>query len=316
MNLRENGRNFWHGVGLVIILASVYWVVQKAIAGGLDFRTLIETADLFRIIAGSAMLALSVFLAGIPFIAIARFFSKHETPLDHLLFLQFCGQLARHLPGRVWGLAFQLSNVRDSALASVVLRSHLDSALLGLGWSVLFPISLYAVNRYPWTLAYFVALLLVASAIFLSYGTFRLLPKRLCNWISGKSAGVSGAELLSAPTFFSRTNAIVIGALLCSWVVFTSGMCVLIQGIFDLDLAVCLDIVVVYGISWLAGYMSFLTPGGIGVREATFVLLVPAISKGDAALMAVYFRLIFLATEFLLAGIAFIIYFLRNFREK
>jgi len=74
--------------------------------------------------------------------------------------------------------------------------------------------------------------------------------------------------------------------------------------------------VVVYGISWLAGYMSFLTPGGIGVREATFVLLVPAISKGDAALMAVYFRLIFLATEFLLAGIGIIIYFLRNFRGK
>jgi len=56
-------------------------------------------------------------------------------------------------------------------------------------------------------------------------------------------------------------------------------------------------------ISWLAGYLSFITPGGLGVREAVMVSFLALImDTSSAILISVVSRTLMIFIEFVLVG--------------
>ena len=57
-------------------------------------------------------------------------------------------------------------------------------------------------------------------------------------------------------------------------------------------------------ISWVAGFLAVPVPGGIGVREATFVLAVPGLASGDALAVATVARVLFVLIDALGALVA------------
>ena len=50
-------------------------------------------------------------------------------------------------------------------------------------------------------------------------------------------------------------------------------------------------------LSWIVGFVSVPVPGGIGVREATFVALAGTIPKGVGATVAIAARLCFMLVD-------------------
>lgn len=60
-----------------------------------------------------------------------------------------------------------------------------------------------------------------------------------------------------------------------------------------------------YSLAWGIGFMSILFPAGVGIREASLVLLLP-MSMSPAAILAsgAYFRLITIVGDFILAAVA------------
>ena len=60
-----------------------------------------------------------------------------------------------------------------------------------------------------------------------------------------------------------------------------------------------------YAFAWLCGFLSFLTPGGLGVRESLLTLLLSLyISPSQAARVALLCRVWMLSAELVLAGVA------------
>lgn len=64
-----------------------------------------------------------------------------------------------------------------------------------------------------------------------------------------------------------------------------------------------------YAFAWIVGFLSFLTPGGLGVREGLLgVLLAHYMPTSQATLVALLCRLWMLSAEILLAGTAFLLH--------
>lgn len=63
----------------------------------------------------------------------------------------------------------------------------------------------------------------------------------------------------------------------------------------------------VYTLAWLAGFVIWFLPGGLGVREAALVMLVGSLIQGDAAVLAVVHRAVTIVAEMFLAVVWWII---------
>lgn len=63
-----------------------------------------------------------------------------------------------------------------------------------------------------------------------------------------------------------------------------------------------------FAFAWIVGFLSILTPGGLGIREGLLALLLTnAMPPAQATLVALLCRVWMLSTEIILAGIAFIL---------
>lgn len=61
-----------------------------------------------------------------------------------------------------------------------------------------------------------------------------------------------------------------------------------------------------YAFAWIVGFLSFLTPGGLGIREGLLGLLLSSYMPGpQAVLVALLCRIWILSTEIVLTGVAF-----------
>lgn len=64
-----------------------------------------------------------------------------------------------------------------------------------------------------------------------------------------------------------------------------------------------------YAFAWIVGFLSFLAPGGLGVREGLLsVLLASYMPISQATLVALFYRVWMLSTEIILAGLALFLY--------
>jgi uncharacterized membrane protein YbhN (UPF0104 family) len=64
-----------------------------------------------------------------------------------------------------------------------------------------------------------------------------------------------------------------------------------------------------FSLSWLAGYIAFFAPGGIGVREVLLAILLGAFFKGEeVAIYASIHRLMWVLAEVLLGGLSALIF--------
>ena len=69
-----------------------------------------------------------------------------------------------------------------------------------------------------------------------------------------------------------------------------------------------------YAFAWIVGFLSFLTPGGLGVREGLLSLLLSIyMSVSQATLVALLCRVWILSAELILAGSAFYLHKKSNF---
>jgi len=71
-----------------------------------------------------------------------------------------------------------------------------------------------------------------------------------------------------------------------SWIVYGSSLFLLVSSIYELSFSQLPQIGGIFVISWIVGFLSFLTPGGIGVREGVSVFLLKNYIPVSIAILA------------------------------
>lgn len=289
-------RAWWRGLAYAISMAALSWVVLLWWDQWPRVMARISAGDRIGMVVGLLLAIASGYANFVAFAVLVRRLMGASMPLGALSHLYFVAQLLKHLPGRVWGIGYQATLGRREGTAAhwvVTNLVHMAAAsYVALGMAAVVVI---------WPVAPALALLLslVAVAVY-----FAALPvsRRMAAWLSkGSGWRARGGSYLALVKLDQRSWSWVFLAFLLSgllhygsWVMYAG-----VIGLDDVDAA--LTLCAIYMLAWFAGYLAFLTPSGIGVRELVFLALASGFDADVVAVMAVFGRASFLAVDVLVS---------------
>lgn len=218
-----------------------------------------------------------------------------------LAHLYFTAQLMKHMPGRVWGVAYQ-SVIGGATPAEWVSVNGIYMLLSGM-FAVWTAVVLLA-------FAYAPSAAIVAFAVGVSVYTFGWSPRLIASFVravnrfphsTAKKIGIALRQFSAVSLHFKARVfaflAIIWGVYFASWACYGWAW----PGLGPHE-AVALS--AIYMVAWLVGYLSFVTPSGLGVRELAFALLARDFPADAVISVAIFGRV-----TLLLVDIAFAVVF-------
>lgn len=201
------------------------------------------------------------------------------------------GEIIRYIPGNVWSVlgrvaqAEQLGTSRAVVFASMVL----ETLLLLLASAGVSAVGLMVYAAYDFPGRSFLLLGLVGLTVVAAAARWLNVWLRLVERLLRRSQGVG--RLTSSFRPFTQMT--------LSWIAYA---------LFQLAVAMSLGavpngpaaiaLIGIFTLSWLIGYVSFITPSGLGVREVVLVwLLRPYVDQPTALLIAVMSRVLMIFME-------------------
>ncbi len=299
-NAERRRSTIWKWVSPIIIVVGVAWV---AILLSRDLDSLranfrIESISwlLFTFVAGVAALLFTVPV----FQTLLSAHSNISVRYAYAARMLFVAQLLRHLPGRVWGIMYLVIETRSAIPSAAMVRANLDSMMYAMYFNLLIAVFLFLANLIEPAYAIAFAILAIFGltlAIRLDWlGRLaglvaKLVPRRAANF----------AEALSVHRLMPWSAvATIVPSYIFSWVCYLA-----IWWSFTRIFPVLVDINIwllcaSYSVAWVIGYITMITPAGLGVREASFFALAGSFMPlPELAFVAVFVRLWQIATEIL-----------------
>lgn len=287
-------------LGVVLVLAALgyvgatiarHWEELQAYQWQVSLPLLLLSIPLLL-----AVFAFGVFVWGR---VLARFHGG-GAPLASLLRIWFLSGIAKYIPGKVWQFVAAAGLARRAGLAPVVLLSslavYMGFGLVSAGVASAVTLPLGAVDPrlgVAWLApaALLAAPLLVHPSV-IGFG-LRLVPRVLHETVLAWRGGwLDGVWLLALSLVY--------------WALYAVPFWLFVDAVVDLPLRVLPLLAGINAISFLIGYLFFLVPAGLGVREAVITtLLAPVVGgAGAAAVIALASRLWIIAAELLGAGLS------------
>ena len=220
--------------------------------------------------------------------------------------LLFVGQIIRHLPGRFWGLVYQLGEAGEKLPARILLRTNVDFMLLSLFFAIIIPLVVLLYFHFG-----------LGEALILGGGTLWImiwLMKRdylgmglaiLGRWLPESLSSYIIADVGSFPVWKIIR---ICSYFLSQWFFYLLAWYLLGKALPGLENAPMLLLCAFYFIAWAIGFLSLITPSGIGVREAVFVFMsFSLIDPATLSYLAIFARIWMLLTDIILFAVFFFI---------
>lgn len=283
----------------VLALAVVLSMLANAWPRLLEQRSAI---DLRFLATGFVLSIVAAFLTFLPFASIVRAGMARGMSLRELGHLYFTAQLLKHLPGRIWGIGYQWAatgrihsvgawlsaNMLHMALATFFAIASASIALASeAGWKICALSTAVSVLLY---LAIWPGISLVCS-IAKRFECSRRLRDTLLGYVD-----VPGRSRFHIFLLFAS-----------SWTIYYAGWYLYGLGYPSVGGIGGLRICAFYLLAWFVGYVSLITPSGLGVRELVFAWLAKDFPPDAIAFMAILGRTSLLGVDVIL-GLLFASY--------
>lgn len=245
-----------------------------------------------------------------PFTMLLRCISQGEhVPFRTAFMLFHLANITRYLPGRIWGvvrllsLSHRFGLSRTTVGGSLTLHVGIETALGGL-----IAMSLFFSTHVRYTAqgvlekisGHTVLLTLAVSGIMLA-GLF-CIPKGTTH---ARQFLKTFVPLLQNSRLWGNVLAIQSLIWMCQGLAFS----LFVHSIVPVQWTHAASLTACYAFAWIVGFLSFLTPGGLGIREGLLgLLLANYMSTPQATLIALLCRVWMLAAEIVLAGVAFFLH--------
>ena len=224
--------------------------------------------------------------------------------------------ITRYLPGRIWGVVRLLSLSRRFGLSktavgsSLTLHVGIETAIGGLiGLSLLFsPKMRDTASGLLANLSGHTPMLGLACVGVLLCGLLFLFPK----------VARHARQLLKTFLPLLKDTCLWVSVLVSHgllWLCQAFAFFLFVRSFTPVQWADAGILTACFAFAWVLGFLSFLTPGGLGIREGLLsLLLAHAMPASQATLVALLCRVWMLSAEMLLAGTAFFIH--RRYSER
>lgn len=285
-----------------VTLVSVAWVAVLLVRAWPELLAHIHELRPLLLLLGLALSVGSAYLTFEAFATLVGAIGIAEMPRLHLAHLHFTSQLLKHLPGRVWGVGYQWSVGSASGTLGdwvVVNVGHMLLATFFALWSAC--LALAMTRGAVWCsgtfagglVAYVIGWALVSSASF----------QQILGRLPGKAGGLKTSfAMLSTVPGAARLR---IFLFFCgSWVLYYAAWFSFGDAYPALGSKGGVTLCAYYMVAWFVGYVSLLTPSGLGVRELAFAWMAHDFGNDVIALMSIVGRVSLLAVDILL-GLVF-----------
>jgi len=219
--------------------------------------------------------------------------------------------LGKYIPGKVFMLAgrVEMSRAigirRSASFSAIVIENALMvfAALPFFFWSLLSGLKIAGRNS------------VVVLLLFILFGFWICLyPKTIIqclNYLNNKF----GKELLSVYPK-PRNMFVLIGIYVLGWIFYGFSGILLAQALELAQDVSRLTLMTAFISSWVIGYLTLITPAGLGVREAVFVgLLAPEIQMAQAITLALLARLSWTIIELAGVGVGLLVKNIEEYRS-
>jgi hypothetical protein len=205
--------------------------------------------------------------------------------------LFFVAQMLRHLPGRFWGVMFLVNETLDEIPAISMVRANIDFMFYSIAFNLLTAGLLVTAVTIDATSALLFAVLGTATLCF-------ALQANLLGRIAARFSPILPVRLrkyaghAAARSQIPWTSAIIVSVLfVLVWLCYLSVWWALPKIFAVLDEVNIWLLCASYALAWVIGYVSMITPGGLGVREAGFFALAsPLMGLAELTFLAVFIR--------------------------
>lgn len=252
-----------------------------------------------------AALALANVGMAVVFTTLVQQPSSYAVPVAGIAGSFLVSQVAKYIPGRVWGVAAQAAMLRTPGLTSGILAANLEVVIVNIAM-----VTGAGIAFLTWPLVGFLPALMVLFATWGLGGwtlrldgikwiagiALRVLPRRGHRLFAGLAGdGAETREGKRVPMY---------GGLLVFLVMYSLGWWLLATIVTSLDASDSMAVVAALSLSYIVGVASML-PAGIGAREGALVLLAPVLGVPhvDMAALAVTSRAAMVLMDAVAVGI-------------
>lgn len=285
----------WKPFFVTLSLVSFFWVAYILFDGIKDLKDNLANINLYWLL---FVLAFNIFSGYFSFEAFHLIFNKIKPNAYKKKFLgnlYFTAQLIKHLPGRIFGIAYQANRggsvsigewlVINSAHMAINTAFALWTAMTAAGMMVDFRFGLLAFS--VGTVSYFLSwnpVLFRQISIFLNF-IFKSKSKNIVNSI----------QILTSSSLIFKLKILFLFSI--SWILYLLAWAGYGAAWPSLKAIDGVWLCGIYTIAWFAGYISLISPSGIGVRELIFVFLAKDFPPDAVAGIAILGRAVLLFVD-------------------
>ncbi|WP_243712716.1 lysylphosphatidylglycerol synthase transmembrane domain-containing protein [Actinomadura sp. 6K520] len=222
-------------------------------------------------------------------------------PVRAIFRISGISQLGKYVPGKVWALVTQIEMTREHdvpperSFGSTMLAVATSTACGLAVAAVTLPLTSVTAREEYWYLFLLAPLLLI------------LLHPRIVSWSLGVMLRVIRRPPLERPVSLAVTLR-AIGWTVLGWILFGVHTWLLCNAVSGDGKGLPFLATGAYALAFVAGFLVFIAPGGIGAREAALtVVLTPALPAGAPVVVAIASRVLLTAADLIVAGVALLL---------
>lgn len=291
----------WNALSKLIMLAGVAWVIFIFAREFSNLRDDFKIQSSFwlgyTVLAGVIALLMTVPI----FRSLLRFYSGRPITYVYAGRLFFVAQLLRHLPGRFFGVAYLIKETNSQIPAIAMIRANLDVMFYSMTFNLLVAGMLILMELVSGSIAFvFAAGSLLVMIVAIKQDWIGIIIRRAIRLVPTKAEKYAKALTPHEP--LPWRNAIMIAVFfVLIWGLYLSiwaALPIIFHGLADVNIWL---LCATYAAAWVLGYITMITPGGLGVREAGFVAMSAKLTTlPNLTFLAVFLRLWQISIEFIL----------------
>lgn len=286
-----------------LVTISAMWIVYLLYQSRREFIDGLQSMNTVWLSAGLLLGVLAAATSGETFYLVIRSLTGAHLTRSQAHRLQYVAALARNLPGRFWGIAYQVTKTRRYLPVSSLLVAQSLLALIAIYFTVCLSVVIL-IWEYS-NLLSSVLLCFVLPGYLLCLASLRWL------YIKLHTLNYQGRLARAIKIIFSaigeqdkstHIHVFLIAGL--GWALYLGGWACIGIAHPSIDAHDGLRLAAFYSLAWLLGFITFITPSGLGVREMSFLFLANSFSAEVLALTVILGRLWFLVNDLILGIMA------------
>lgn len=279
-------------LGLPLTIAALFFI-GKILAESLPLISAhLAKANIFLILAGLFFMMIFFLVRAIAWSKVLNFFGNTDKTILDAVYSYSAAETKRYIPGNIFSFISRVQKFETKSLSKSVLIKALvlESVVMVISACVVSIPAVFGLiklnNLFP--------IAVITGALVLLLVTFQKYKSFFLSFFP-KSKVSSYLEVI----FISSI----------AWLCFGLGNYFFLVAVFPTDPNLIYKLASSFVLAWIVGYLTFVAPMGLGVREAAVIfLLEPFLPSYAAAASAIFTRILFIFSEVIFLSCSFLLH--------